>query len=380
MEKKNSTSFKISYAMEDMPMVKFHSYSFKEKSALEFGGVTTPIIMPQDAANDHINNHKGKPELWGRRCHDTYMIMTFILSSALFFCVTCAYIMTAGVFLNDTSVSFNTVVAEGNVVSLMSVNKGIITSISINEVAGLNHGGPHEIIFMFIPTQDITYTTSTQSQLRNGIAALNTPIINEMYVYLRSGSTIDYTICMGNGNTITNTNLYVFDQEVNYIYWVEYGQLRSPLQVISLAIGIDSDTICNRVNIPTIKDGYYFIIMSSPEDNIAFQYNMTANLQVITLANGYADNYQSCQVEGYNDNCNISTSSTLLIDNQNMSLLAYTIPKYAGSTSKISHLNITVYYCLSVLIIPGVMVVFGIIVWFTLLCMLVDIIKKKVVY
>jgi hypothetical protein len=63
MEKKNSTSFKISYAMEDMPMVKFHSYSFKEKSALEFGGVTTPIIMPQDAANDHINNHKGTANL-----------------------------------------------------------------------------------------------------------------------------------------------------------------------------------------------------------------------------------------------------------------------------------------------------------------------------
>ena len=230
------------------------------------------------------------------------------------------------------------VVAEGDTVSLAKIDQKTVNSVLISEIV-LKGDSEHKVVLALVPTDKLTYDTAFEIDYWNGSAIVkDLPLINEMYVYLNKDSQIKYNIWFGTGSKANSAKLYVFDDEDKFSDYLSYQVVNSP--VFSSAIPIRSDGIkvpAKEVIFTSPADGYYFIVMLSPEANIQFRYNVNATERVIDISK-YTSDYPSCTVNA-NKNCTLMTSNDTRPHSQNWTLLAHAFENYDFG-SKINHLQV----------------------------------------
>ena len=297
------------------------------------------------------------------------LTVLLVVNTVLLCCFIALLSITAAVFLQQQEPVYK-VIAEDDTVSLITVDKLTVSSVTITEVLKAKGDHDHRVLLTLVATANITYSLKVQTDSWNGTTIVNElPIINEMYVYLNQGSTLEYEICMGNGTNADSTRLYIFDNEDQYIDFMEDEVLDSPVLNKIVNIGGQSKTICNTINFIAESNSYYFIVMIAPEKSIKFSYNVTANEKVVDI-HKYTTKYPRCIVSSDNDKCTLSTSSSTFPSSENLTVLAYTEPNY-DFNSKISHLELSFSSRSYIATVPSVLLGVFVVLWIVLMILVV---------
>uniref|UniRef100_A0A1X7UIU7 Death domain-containing protein n=1 Tax=Amphimedon queenslandica TaxID=400682 RepID=A0A1X7UIU7_AMPQE len=167
------------------------------------------------------------------------------------------------------------IVAEGDSVSLYTLDKKYVNTIEISEEVKKGDS-KHSVTLVLVPTAKLQYDVIYESESWNATAYVaDFPIINNIYVYLNTGSKLNFDIWIGNGNNKKSATLYIFDDIDNLNDYIRYSEVKSPVFTKKIPIeGKDGKQIPHNVIFTSPADGYYFIILLAPEANIQFSYTV----------------------------------------------------------------------------------------------------------
>ena len=259
------------------------------------------------------------------------------------------------------------IVAEGDSVSLYTLDKKYVNTIQISEEVEKGDS-KHSVKLVLVPTDELQYDVIYESESWNATAYVaNLPIINNIYVYLNAGSKLHFNIWIGNGNDKKSATLYIFDDIDNLNNYIRYSEVKSPVFTKEVPVeGKNGKQIPQNILFTSPADGYYFIILLAPEANVQFSYYVNTT-ELVTDVDQYTSDYPSCVIDTER-NCTLTTSSTKHPTSQNLTLLAAASTKYDIS-SKITHVHLKFTNRSYLMTLPSI--VFGITVGIALLILFI---------
>lgn len=229
------------------------------------------------------------------------------------------------------------VVAENDTV-IIGMYPSSETMLSINEVV-LNGDDYHNCYVLVVPVSTLNYHWQTITDSYNTTTIVDRlPIVNYMYVYLLSGSTVTMDICLGNVSNSPIATLYGFDNETAFVEYNEYLSANNPVYTIALNVGSSGNLICTNTTFTAQSSKYYFFILLAPLKGTTYSVKTVVSQKYINYRE-YISNYSLCVVAS-GHNCSVSLSINNQVVNNDVVVLAYTKPNYSLS-SKINHLDIT---------------------------------------
>uniref|UniRef100_A0A1X7UJC7 Death domain-containing protein n=1 Tax=Amphimedon queenslandica TaxID=400682 RepID=A0A1X7UJC7_AMPQE len=299
----------------------------------------------------------------------TCRTVTVVLLSMLLVALICFIIVQIIALIEVSDIALkkekeaNRIVAEGDTVSLYMLDKEYINTIQISEKVEKGDS-KHSVTLVLVPTDELQYDVIYESESWNATAYVpDLPIINNIYVYLNTGSKVNFDIWIGNGNNKKSATLYIFDDIDNLNDYIRYSEVKSPVFTKEIPIeGKDGKRIPHNVIFTSPADGYYFIILLAPEANIQFSYNVNTT-ELVTDVDQYTSDYPSCVIDTER-NCTLTTSNAKQPSSENLTLLAAASTKYDIS-SKITHVHLNFTNRSYLMTVPSI--IFGITVGVALL-------------
>ena len=258
------------------------------------------------------------------------------------------------------------IVAEGDSVSLYKLDKKYVNTIEISERVEKGDS-KHSVTLVLVPTAKLEYDKIYNSESWNATAYVpDFPIINNIYVYLNTGSKLNFDIWIGNGNNKKSATLYIFDDIDNLNNYIRYSEVNSPVFTKKIPIeGKNGNQIPYNVIFTSPADGYYFIILLAPEADIQFSYSVNTT-ELVTDVDQYTSDYPSCVIDTER-NCTLTTSNAKHPSSEDLTLLAAASTKYDIS-SKITHLHLKFTDRSYLMTLPSI--IFGVTVGVALLVIL----------
>uniref|UniRef100_A0A1X7TS29 Uncharacterized protein n=1 Tax=Amphimedon queenslandica TaxID=400682 RepID=A0A1X7TS29_AMPQE len=300
--------------------------SIKKESSKEY-----ELLLP---------HHKSKATLLKSKCCIVVCLLLIILLMVLL-----ALSILPMLFMIDTSRTAlykekeaDRIVGEGDSVSTYTLDKKYVDTIQISEKVEKGDS-KHSVTLVLVPTAKLQYDKIYNSESWNATAYVaDFPIINNIYVYLNAKSKVNFDIWIGNGRNKKSATLYIFDDIDNLNDYIRYSEVKSPVFTKEIPVeGKNGKRMSQNYLFTSPADGYYFIILLSPEASIQFSYNVNTT-ELVTDVDQYTSDYPSCVIDTER-NCTLTTSNAKHPSSENLTLLAAASTKYDIS-SKITHIHL----------------------------------------
>uniref|UniRef100_A0A1X7UJD1 Uncharacterized protein n=1 Tax=Amphimedon queenslandica TaxID=400682 RepID=A0A1X7UJD1_AMPQE len=305
-----------------------------------------PVIkrsIKKESSNEHelpLPHHKSKATLLKSKCCVVVYSLLMILLMVLL-----ALSILPMLFMIDVShtalykeKNADRIVGEGDSVSTYTLDKKYVNTIEISEKVEKGDS-KHSVTLVLVPTAKLQYDVIYESESWNATAYVpDFPIINNIYVYLNARSKVNFNIWIGNGKNKKSATLYIFDDIDNLNDYIRYSEVKSPVFTKEIPVeGKNGKQIPQNYLFTSPADGYYYIILLSPEANIQFSYNVNTT-ELVTDVDQYTSDYPSCVIDTER-NCTLTTSNAKHPSSENLTLLAAASTKYDIS-SKITHIHL----------------------------------------
>lgn len=231
------------------------------------------------------------------------------------------------------------VVAENDTVVAATYPSSSTMALSVKEIV-LQGDDNHKCHLSVVPNNTLKYHWNTLTDKYNGTTIVDgLPVVNYMYVYLLSGSTVRMELCLGNVSNSPPATLYGFDNESQYIEYNQYMMASNPALHVPLTVGGLGNIPCSNVTLTAQTSNYYFFILLAPLKNTVYSVKTVVNSKYV-IYREYSFNYSYCVVaKGHN--CSLSLAINSEVMDTDVSVLVYTEPKYSLG-SKINHLDLSI--------------------------------------
>jgi len=212
--------------------------------------------------------------------------------------------------------------------------------------------------FITVPCEDIqTHKFQGHFQSRELYLTYKTRMLGVVdYLYLLPGSNVTYSICLWTNQTLTTSaKFFVFDSLSAYQDFVSDltdGCDTSVMQQ-DLRIGSLQDPACSQINFLAEESAYYFMSADCP-GGVAYQYNITSNVKYLNFTD-YGTSHICSVIE--DRPCKLAINNSF----KDYCLLGYAIPSPPYSVDRpTTHLKVESVRRYQVLLIPGALIVVGI--------------------
>ncbi len=223
---------------------------------------------------------------------------------------------------------------------------------------------PHDVQLYRVPSHRMlirTYSGRYESEWMH-LPYRTRMLASRQYLWLMKPSVITYSLCLWANGTVgsKSAEFFVFDSLPEYQNFVdEFTDGSDAVSRHQLNIGTEEEPACSNVIFQAGKDAYYFMSAQCPE-GVSYQYNISSLVKYVNYTD-YEDLY-ACTV-GEDHSCKVALDDTDSIfgSASNVDLLAYVVPfpPYLGAPPT-THVKVTAVKRYTILIIPSMMVIVGI--------------------
>ncbi len=160
-------------------------------------------------------------------------------------------------------------------------------------------------------------------------------VIDQHFVYMLTGSVVNFTICLGDAVHPSHTYFYVFDSETSYSNYLSSSLSSGNIFSKQFQIGGKGDSVCGQTSFFANNTGYHFFVMKTKYANTNVTYTLRASLNKLSIKD-YLTNYKSCRVDEDMPYCSLNFSGA-----GTYSLLGFSEPTHSLG-SRQNHVEVSV--------------------------------------
>ena len=194
----------------------------------------------------------------------------------------------------------------------------------------------HVNYYTIIHSSKVVIHRETTFEMHNILPIANDAVvIDQDYVYMLTGSVVNFTICLGDAVHPSHTYLYVFDSETSYSDYVSSSFSSGNIFSKQFQIGGKGDNVCGQASFVANNTGYHFFVMKTKYANTNVTYTLRASLNKLSIKD-YLTNYKSCRVDEDMPYCSLNFSGV-----GTYSLLGFSEPTHSLG-SRQNHVEVSV--------------------------------------